>query len=366
MKNVAVLLIGNINTDGRVQKEIASLKASGHVITLIQWAIVGRKVDKEQLGIDIIDYPLPLSKSPAVNFLRQIRFNFFILAQLKRLRPDIVQCNDLNTLIAGCLFRRYAKIIYDAHELFPESHAGPRKIIWTLLERILVPACHAYIQPEKNRLAYFSKKLGIKESEIALVENFPSGKYAFSGRSPLREKLGISINRKIILYTGFVIRGREIENMIQSMSLLDSHLALVLLGPTLQGYDKELANLVTTLGLHDRVYFHPSIPNSEMLDHINSGDIGLVFYPNTNLNNFWCASNKLYEFIFCGKPVITNDYPGLKEVVEKNRLGVCLSNSTPELIASAIKSIIEKEPQPKKESQYVWEKQEETYLKLFC
>jgi glycosyltransferase involved in cell wall biosynthesis len=364
MKKIAMLLIGNIDTDGRVQKEIASLKSRGHSVTLIQWAYTGAKSDKKQLGVDILDYPYLLVRSATRNFLRQIRFNFFALRHLKRLRPDIVQCNDLNTLIAGYLFRHRAQIIYDAHELFSESQKGLRKIIWGLLERIMVPACHAYIQPEQNRRTYFARKYDLPESSVALVENFPSGKYPVSGRNRLRESLPIAEDKKIVLYTGMLAAGRKIEDMIQSMSLLDSRFVLVLIGPTFKGYDKKLVDLVANLRLQDRVIFHPEIPNAEMLDYINSGDIGLVFYENTSLNNYWCASNKLYEFIFCGKPVITNDYPGLKEVVEKNQLGACLSDSTPELIANAIKEAEEMEPAA--HEPYVWERQEEEYLGLFA
>lgn len=363
MKTIAMLLIGNIDTDGRVQKEIASLKARGHSVTLIQWAYTGAKSDREQLGVDIIHYPHLLVKSATRNFLRQIRFNFFALGHLKRLCPNIVQCNDLHTLIAGFLFRHRAQIIYDAHELFSETQKGLRKIIWGLLERIMVPACHAYIQPEKNRRTYFARKYHLPESSIALVENFPSGKYPFSGRNRLRERLSIADDKKIVLYTGVLGAGRNIENMIRSMSLLDSQFVLVLIGPTFKGYDENLVDLVANLHLQSRVKFHPAIPNVEMLDYINSGDIGLVFYENINLNNYWCASNKLYEFILCGKPVITNDYPGLKEVVEKNRLGVCLSDSTPELIANAVKDVEKMEPAA--HEPYVWERQEEEYLELF-
>lgn len=363
MKTIAMLLIGNIDTDGRVQKEIASLKARGHSVTLIQWAYTGAKSDREQLGVDIIHYPHLLVKSATRNFLRQIRFNFFALGHLKRLCPNIVQCNDLHTLIAGFLFRHRAQIIYDAHELFSETQKGLRKIIWGLLERIMVPACHAYIQPEKNRRTYFARKYHLPESSITLVENFPLGKYPFSGRNRLRERLSIAEDKKIVLYTGVLGAGRNIENMIRSMSLLDSQFVLVLIGPTFKGYDENLVDLVANLHLQSRVEFHPEIPNAEMLDYINSGDIGLVFYENINLNNYWCASNKLYEFIFCGKPVITNDYPGLKEVVEKNQLGVCLSDSTPELIANAVKDVEKMEPAA--HEPYVWERQEEEYLELF-
>ncbi len=365
-----MLLIGNINTDGRVQKEIATLKGAGHKVVLIQWGYTGAKADRERLGIEVIEYPHLLVKSAARNFLRQLQFNIWALARLRAIKPDFVQCNDLNTLIAGALYARRARIVFDAHELFPESQDGARKAAWSLIEKMIVRRCHAFIQPERHRRAYFAKKHGLKEGDIALIENFPSGRYAFSGRDRLRERFGIPRRTRILLYTGVLGPGREIESMIRATALLDDRFALVLLGPAFKGYEKDLEALVGKLGLGGRVFFHPPIPNVEMLDHIAAGDIGLVFYRNSSLNNYWCASNKLYEFIYCGKPVITNDHPGLLEVVAGNRLGACLPDTGPEAIAAAVRALPEPDsgaaagPDPR--CPYLWERQEDAYLALFA
>ncbi len=360
-----MLLIGDIRMDGRVQKEILTLRSCGFRVTLIQWPYSGRSGAHEYLGIEVIDYPHNLHRSAAVNFLRQILFNFFALHHLKRLSPDFLQCNDLRTLLAGFLFRRRARVIYDAHELFPEMYEGARKLVWSVLERMMVSACHAYIQPEKNRLAYFSAKYRIDPARIALVENFPSGHYAFSGRSRLREYFDLAPEKIILLCTGVLGPERGIENMISCMAFLDARFVLVLLGPTFKGYEKDLASRINEAKAEDHVKIHPAIPNVEMLDYINSSDIGLVFYQNTNLNNYWCASNKLYEFILCGKPVITNDYPGLREVVENNQLGICLSDTSPEALAAAVCRIRDDWTIPGGASPYVWEQQEATYLRIF-
>lgn len=365
MAVVAMLLIGNIRTDGRVQKEIRTLRSRGFAVTLIQWAHSGERSGHEHLGIQVIDYPYRLHRLAAVNFLLQLSFNLFAWRHLKRLAPDIIQCNDLNTLLAGFLLRHRVRLIYDCHELFPEQYGGVRKHIWSLLERLLVRGCHAYIQAEENRLTYFADKHHIDPKRIALVENFPPSHYVFSGRNRLRERFGFATSTVILLYTGVLGPGRDIERMIRSMALLDTHFALVLLGPTFKNYEAELAAHIEAARVTDRVRLHPQIPNTEMLDYMNSCDIGLVFYRNTNLNNYWCASNKLYEFIRCGKPLITNDYPGLRKVVERNSLGVCLPDTSPESIASAVRRIRNAGRPPLVTSIYLWERQEGTYLSLF-
>jgi hypothetical protein len=64
-------------------------------------------------------------------------------------------------------------------------------------------------------------------------------------------------------------------------------------------------------------------------------DIGTAFYRNTGLNSFYCASNKLYEYIALDKAVVTNNYPGLLETVEHFRQGVCLADITPQSLAES-------------------------------
>jgi glycosyltransferase involved in cell wall biosynthesis len=360
-----MVLIGNIRTDGRVQKEILSLRKKGFTVTLIQWAHSGEGGGHEHLGIQVIDYPHRLHSNPAMNFLHQVLFNIFAWRHIKKLSPDFLQCNDLNTLFAGYLSRRQTRVIYDAHELYAESRTGLRYLAWSWLEKAMLPACYAIIQPEKHRLAYFAAKHGIESERMILIENFPKGDYHFSGRDRLRECFALSREVVILLYTGVLGPGRDIESMVTCMTLLGPGFVLVLLGPTLKGYRERLIAHIAKMQVGDRVKLHPEIPNAEMLDYIHSGDIGLVFYRNINLNNYWCASNKLYEFILCRKPVITNDYPGLREVVEERRLGICLSETSPEAIASAIHRLSERLPSLPPSTPYRWECQETSYLNLF-
>lgn len=365
MKSVVMLLIGDIERDGRVQKEVASLRARGHGVTLIQWPHRSVPRNNDSLGLEVIEYLMPLHRSAAMNFAHQLKFNWFALHHLRRLSPDVVQCNDLNTLPAGYAFRRHARIVYDAHELFPESQFGVRRRVWSWLESRMVHGCDSYIQPEKNRLAYFAAKYGIDQSRIALVENFPSQRYAFSGRDRLRERFSLGPDAIILLCSGVLGPEHNIENMIDSMALLDSRFVLVLLGPTYKGYERALADRIHSAGVDGRVMLHPAIPNRDMLDFIASSDIGLVFYRNNNLNTYWCASNKLYEFIYCHKPVITNDYPGLLEVVADNHLGVCLPDASADAIAGAVRTVSHDAHVASAASPYVWERQEQTYLTLF-
>lgn len=54
---------------------------------------------------------------------------------------------------------------------------------------------------------------------------------------------------------------------------------------------------------------------------INMMDVGLVYYSKTNLNNRYCASGKIYEFLSLNKPVITSSQIPLHQIVERHKVG---------------------------------------------
>ena len=45
-------------------------------------------------------------------------------------------------------------------------------------------------------------------------------------------------------------------------------------------------------------------------------DVGIALYDDNNLNNYYCAPNKVFDYIMAGVKVITNDYPSLKMLNE--------------------------------------------------
>ncbi|MFC1586123.1 glycosyltransferase [Fibrobacterota bacterium] len=361
-----VLLVGNIHFDGRVRKEIRSLRGRSIQVTLIQWPFYGERGNRDGFDFEIIDYPAALSRSALKNFYLQIAFNMFALKHIRKTRPDFVHCNDLNTLLAGALSCKNSEVLYDVHELFPESQQGPKKWIWNIIERLLINKCSYYLLPEKNRMAYFVKKYHLPEERAVLLENFPPRAHAFTDQNILRSKYAKGEEEKIILYTGTIGEGRDLESLIGAVKFLEKKYILILLGPSFKGYQEKLKEHTETEAVSERIFFHPPVENREMLDYIHCSDIGIVFYNNANINNYYPASNKLYEFILCRKPVLTNNYPGLLEVVEQTGAGVALETITSKSIAQGIRKIETGKIRISGTSRFTWEKQESNYLNLFA
>jgi glycosyltransferase involved in cell wall biosynthesis len=361
-----MVLIGDIRYDGRVRKEIGTLAGSHHVELVVSDFSQSRS-GGEDLGIKIHYIPMTLWSSPAMNFYEQLSFNRKAALLLKELHPNYIHCHDLSSLLSSVWAKKRAKakLIFDAHELMPESMGGIREKIWGRIEKTCIKSCDHIIMPEKNRIAYFKEKYP-NIYEISLLENFPRRNEIPTEKADLfRNLYPIRKEQKIILYSGTVGTGRYIEELIDSMSLCTREFVLVILGRTFNNYEDLLRLRVKKLGLLDRVFFHESVPHVEVLRYMASCNIGTAFYRNTDLNNYYCASNKLYEYIALEKKVLTNNYPGLLETVGKFRQGICLTEVTPRSLAEAYILAHDRALVTPGRRKFFWEDQERTLLQVY-
>jgi starch synthase len=121
---------------------------------------------------------------------------------------------------------------------------------------------------------------------------------------------------------------------------------------------------IRQLGLEDKVFLHEEVPHAKILHYMASCDIGTAFYRNTNMNNYYCASNKIYEYIALGKEILTNNYPGLLEVVAKNGYGICLEEVTAQSLAEAYRRCMTFDRRSQVQT-YFWEDNEYILLQLY-
>jgi glycosyltransferase involved in cell wall biosynthesis len=305
--------------------------------------------------------------NPGLNFFEQLQFNRAAASIVSGLAPTHIHCHDLNSLLAGVWAKRRtgAKLVFDAHELMPESMGGLRQEVWGRIEMRCIDRCDRIIMPEINRIAYFKSKYP-SVSEVVLLENFPRQADIPRQRYDLfRATYPIRSDQRIVLHTGLIAGKRHVEELIDSMSLCDERFVLVLLGMTFKGYSEIVKSKIKKLGLDKTVFLHDPVPQTQILRYMASCDIGTAFYRNTNINNVYCASNKLYEYIALNKAVLTNDYPGLLEAVQKWRQGICLDEVTPQSLTDAyLRAADPATVMPGKKKSF-WEDQEERLVDVY-
>ena len=92
--------------------------------------------------------------------------------------------------------------------------------------------------------------------------------------------------------------------------------------------------------IEERVRFIPTVPLSELLHYTASADIGVQPIENTCLNHFSTDSNKLFEYVQAGLPVIASDLPEIRRVVNEHELGVLVPAGDSPALAAAINELV--------------------------
>jgi glycosyltransferase involved in cell wall biosynthesis len=258
-------------------------------------------------------------------------------------RADIFHAHDLNNL--EVTFRaataNRAKLVYDAHELFPEMAnrwVRLKRGSWRRLEGRLLPRADLAITVNDLIAEEMSRRYGVPPPLVLLNCPDPPPDFDPGARYDLlRERTGLSGGRKIVLYQGWMSEGRGLENLVKAAPLLADDAAVVFMG-----YGEYEASLqaMAEAGPPGRVYFVPAVPQRELLAYCASADVGVIPYQAVDLNNYYTSPNKLFDFIQAGLPIVASDLPYLRKVIVEDGLGLVARLDSPESYAEAINKVL--------------------------
>ena len=151
MSKIVVLLIGDITHDGRVKKEINSLKSLGYDVVLI-YSRSNQNVPESISGVQTILVKKKYGGSVLNIVSRNLFFYWKVRRILKKLKPDYVHCNDLNTFVISFFRLKGVKYVYDAHEMNMGIPNLFKEYVLTKIEGILIKNAYAVIVPQIDRL----------------------------------------------------------------------------------------------------------------------------------------------------------------------------------------------------------------------
>lgn len=288
---------------------------------------------------------------------------------------DVVHAHDLNTLPAAALVARAtgAQLIYDAHELFPETStlSAREQRVWRWLEPRLIRRADRVVTVCDSIAEELARRYGIAKPGVLL--NCPPARAAVQpAASPLRAAAGLDgeSELRLILYQGGFAPNRGLAELILAAHEIDGAM-LVLMG--WGAIEAELARLVETEGLSSRVRMLPPVPTDELHVWTAGADIGVIPYQPVGLNNFYSTPNKLFEYLAAGVPIAATRLPEIARIVDGHRIGATFDAVEPVAIAAAINRLLADEQsrvQMRERAlatapQYTWERQANELLALY-
>lgn len=255
-----------------------------------------------------------------------------------RMDADVYEAHDLPALFPTLLAARLRgkPLVYRANELYSETHAKVRFAwFWRGLDRLLVPHCDQVVTPEEHRSRIYRDEYGAKKEPLT-VRNCPPYRPPVEStrlRDVLRER-GVAFSI-IVLYQGLVDSMRCIEEIAEATRSFDEGVVLVVLGKGFGSWSDPQGRLAA----YDRLVVLPRVPYQELATYTASADMGILLYRNDCRNNYYCAPNKLFEYMMMGLPVIGPSFPGIVPIVEGGKAGRCVDPARPEQIAAAVNEL---------------------------
>lgn len=211
------------------------------------------------------------------------------------------------------------------------------------------------ITVSNSNFEVLTKKLGVPGNKISIIPNGFDGKiFRPMPKKEVREKLGLPLEKKIVLSVGNLISIKGYEYLIRAAEIAmrkrkDTMFVIVGNGP-LRG---KLEQLVNSLSLKGIFLFVGSKHHDEVSLWMNAADLFVL--PSLSEGN----PTVMFEALGVGLPFIGTKVGGIPEIITSEDYGLLCEPANPEDLAEKILIALEKDWDRKKirkyAKQFTWE-----------
>lgn len=340
------------------EKECSGLAKAGWATTLVVADGLG---NASRSGVVIVD----AGTSGRGRLRRMLRCGFRVARAALRVRAAVCQFHDPELLPFALAMRFLGRrVIYDVHEDVPRQlaskrylHRSMRRLVSAAvgsLETFAARRLTAVIAATPTILGRFAAV----SRRSALVRNYPLKAEFAELRTPYRAR------EPIVLYVGSIGVTRGAYEIVDAAELIDG--TVLLAGP--------LEHPAIVRRLEERpgwskVRYLGRVDRTTLAATMDRCRVGLVvLHPTRSYRD--ALPTKLFEYMAAGLPVVTSDFPIMREIIVQAACGVCVDPLDPRSIAAAVNHLLAHPAEAEamgrrgRESvlaRYVWETEERSY-----
>jgi hypothetical protein len=291
--------------------------------------------------------PLEIKQQEKSNLLKKIfyflQFTWTLYKIIQSKKVDLVILYDTMPLFSFALIRRFLRnkvlVWYHNHDVVELSQMRKYSIGWFAAkwESKMFRHLDIFSLPSMERKKYFP--IQILKGEFVFLPNRPSKKFYNRFLRSSKPQNGIIK----LIYQGSITSTHGLEEII---SILDQpigehQLELHLAGRISKEYQDQLTQLANDYQVSSQVIFHGLLPYKKLPALTTSCDIGIAINKPVGIiyQTGGTASNKIYEYVACGLPVLYYNIAHYREHLEKYSWAVPTNLSSSSLL-SAIREIV--------------------------
>ncbi len=229
------------------------------------------------------------------------------------------------------------RVIYHEHDSPGTQHATSwfaKFVLWARRKLAMRAGC--CILPNQERATQFQAAVG-QPRNVLCVWNCPAKDEASAARAPLNE------DGLWLLYHGSIVPSRLPLTLLDALTLLPDCVKLRIIGYETVGhlgYLEELHKKASAIGIGHRIEVLGVLPRAEVLDWSRHCDVGISILPissgDINLQAMIGASNKVFDYLACGLPVLVPDLPDWRAIYVDAKYGLTCDPEDPANIAEAV------------------------------
>lgn len=348
-KKVLKICIGTWQNASHDKRELSAVQALGAETEVMAKGSVSGVVEEVD-GFKVTRMSARPLKKYAPRSVNRFTALFTWAAAVRKLAPDVITGKNLGGLTIGYLSnfgrRHKAKLVYDSHEFELGRVARLGRVhSWAIarLERFLMRRCAFSVMVSDSIADEVQRIHRLKERPV-VARNVPpywelDPAETARVRAGFFEKLNLPEDTFLVMYHGWLMRNRGIEQLLRAAAKTTGT-AVVILGNAHEPvYLESIRALCETLKIADRVLFHPAVPVEKLRDYVGAADAGVSLLQPTVQNHILALPNKFFENIQSMTPVIVSDFPTIGDIVSRYGIGLRVNPESPEEIAAAIQRL---------------------------
>lgn len=237
------------------------------------------------------------------------------------------------------------KVIFDSHEVY-----SVRFYQWKSIPNFLRSfIARSYFQFEKLIMSMYHSVIVTSTSMREMYKKHNRNVVAIRNLHSLHvlKKADVQSSpskweNPIIYTSGMIGIDRNSDKMMEAFALVAKDFPTAKLryagwyGP---GYKDLLEKKAKRMGITDKVELMGPLPYLEQFKRSSEAAIGFVFLKNS-MKNRVASSNRLFEFMYCGLPLLVEKMPECIRIMEDTSAGILVDSNNIEQVADHLKTLL--------------------------